>query len=334
MKRVLITLSLVITMFSINFDSKAAITTAIMNGNWNSPFTWSHGVPSCGDTIIIPESIRVTITHNVNLDVAGDPLCAAVRIIVSGSLRFENGRKLTLALGACMSIEIGATVGPSSKGGGASEAIYIGPDRVWQASEGVITGPSMLGCPVLLPVELISFNVNQIISGFQFIWEVASEVDVDYYEIEYSEDGQRWEKLLTKSTLNVEKFNVKYDVEVSKKVNSEIVYFRLSNIDIDGTRKALSTIAQKIKSNSSDDLSIFPNPVINGNSFEILLNENLQSETIILITDQMGKTVLSKILQKSEKGKIVIENGNLNSGTYFVSVLNDKQQLKSKVTII
>lgn len=334
MKQFLTTLSLLITVFSINFDSKAAIITAIASGNWNSPFTWSAGIPVCGDTVDIPFGTSVTVTVNVDLD-NGDPLCPFFRLSIGGHLKFDNGKKMHFATGACVTVEVGGKVGPSSKGGGGSESIYVGPDRVWQASDGLLLGQASLGCAVMLPVTLLNFYVLQTGNELVFHWKVASETNVEKYVIEYSEDGKTW-NVLDEKEASGNSTEYEYDLSIRTSGIQNLTYYKLMNFDMNSKKTVLDIISFYPENFVEDGkLMLIPNPVEKNSLLSIQYNTDSQIETSIQIIDQRGVILFNKsVIESTRDGEFIFDTSVLKSGTYFVNLTNKNQSLKSKLAVL
>lgn len=327
-------MSVLITMFSINFDSKAAIITAVSSGNWDSPFTWDLGVPQCGDTVVIPSGITVTVTVNVDLD-NGDPLCPLFRMTISGDLRFAHGKKMHLATGSCVSVEASGTVSASSKGGGASESIYIGEERVWQASGGTLRGVASLGCAIMLPVSLVDFNVKQHNKQIELTWKVASETNLAFYHLEYSLNGLEWVSLA-----NVEQRAYVHDAPVkiyqySTSDLGEDVYFRLTSVDNDGKQFILRIASYKSLKENDELIMIAPNPATVNQLVSVNYETTEELETTIHIVDQRGLVIYTSTkMEASKSGQLFVDTSALQSGTYFVRISNKNQSLKSKLAVL
>lgn len=333
MKRYLTMFSLIVTMFSINFDSKASVITAVASGNWDSPFTWLPSVPVCGDTVIIPPGVTVTVTVNVNLD-TGDPLCPLFRMTVLGNLRFAAGKKMNLATGACVSVEATGSVAASSKGGGASESIYVGPDRVWQASGGTLQGVASLGCGILLPVNIIKFEAIEKMDNVILIWEVNAEQNIDRYEIEYSETGLSWNQFA--QVMKDDGFSTIKTYSYESRSLDEDVYFRLSNIDHNGVKTILSTIRFDVSELfQNQEITLIPNPVQTNQLLTINYETQNDMETRLNIVDQRGVIIYSITkTENSDSGELIFDTSILKSGTYFVNLENRNQSLKSKLAVL
>ena len=120
------------------------------------------------------------------------------------------------------------------------ERIYI---RVWEYGGGTTgTFNIWLSTPQALPVELVSFE-GQNIDEINFLdWETASESNSDIFEIEWSVDGEFWRpigdvKAAGNSTESIT-YNFKHE-DYQKGLN----YYRLVQIDYNGDSKIYGPIA-------------------------------------------------------------------------------------------
>jgi hypothetical protein len=334
MKNLITTAALLITFFSINFDFKAAILTAVTNnGSWSDATAWDAGrIPSCGDTMIIPAGLTLFITDNVNLN-TGDPLCPLVRISVAGRLRFNAGKKLTLAPGGCMTIEQGGSVLPSAKGGGSSEGIRIGNTDGWIASDGPLSGLVQLGCGVLLPVNLISFDTELALNKLSVFWEVASENEIIEYQIETSVDGKNWTFLATQRAANSgAKF---YSITEEFTAQDELVYVRLKSLNQNGTVDQLALNSVNIDFTTKNELQVFPNPVSTNADFIVLAKNNLGKNAELVIYNQMGKVISSQQIKNEQaNNKVTIDNQNILPGSYILTIVDEQQKITTKFIVI
>ncbi len=338
MKRILTLLSLLFAMFATSFNSNAAVITAISNGGtWNSSTSWDLGrTPECGDTIIVPMGIEIKVTENVELD-AGTIACSAVRISVAGRLRFSNGKKIRLAAGACMNVENGGSINPSGKGGGASENISIDGTRVWEAGDGPLSGPFTMGCLVVLPVSLLSFEVSNQANNFNIDWYVSSEDELAYYEVFVSKDGYKWELIHIQMALNSSEeshYGLRYQM---MDVASGYIYFKLSSTNFNGSKQmlAMSTTPYEFSLEDMNELVLIPNPV-QTNSLTIIAFEleNTQEYEITAI-DNFGKVVLeSRATGSKGSNTYVIENDRLKAGIYTIQLKNADKMTSSKLIVL
>lgn len=337
MKRLITCLVLLIPVISVKTKVNAAILTAVVNGAWNDPSVWDLGAaPICGDTIFVPSTYVVTVSTNVNLDTPGDPLCPAVRIFIDGRLQFNAGKKMDLALGACITVNFGGRITRSAKGGGASESISIDKENWWQSSDGALDGfAESPACGIILPVELIEFTVASKDRGAELNWIVGVVKDLDYFYIEKSEDGRNWE-YVSKIYISVHgEANKNFSYFDAKYNQYSTTYYRLNSVDNSGIYVLLDTQVLGKTTLEEGELTIFPNPASNHDVIALHFDATATQEVLLVISNQLGQVVHQETVKFSpEQKSYVIDSGLLNQGNYFVSLNSGDQQLKSKLTLL
>ena len=159
-----------------------------------------------------------------------------------------------------------------------------------------------------LPVELVSFNGSCNDGVVNVTWTTASEYNSSHFELENSRDGITWDVVYTKDAAGQSTELIEYtyndvhanggdnyyrltqvDIDGTSKTYDVInvscsqttsgyfsyslilvlVHFRLS-VDIDGTSKTYDVINASCSQTTSGYFSIFPNP--SSGSFQVILN--------------------------------------------------------------
>ncbi|MDH3651849.1 MAG: T9SS type A sorting domain-containing protein, partial [Saprospiraceae bacterium] len=111
----------------------------------------------------------------------------------------------------------------------------------------------------IVPVELISFNVEDEDCSNMLKWVVGSEINHSHFEVQTSRDGVTFTSIV-KIFPNEKNSNVyHYQHEVVDPVR---VYYRLLQMDLDGTT-ALSRVVQSTSKCEDSGVHIAPNPVRN-----------------------------------------------------------------------
>lgn len=331
---------LLVTVLSINLNCKAAIITAITDGAaWNNITAWDLGrIPSCGDTIIVPTGIDLRITTNVDLD-NGDPSCSAVRISIGGSIAFSNGKKIRLAAGACMTVENGGRVRQSFNGGGSSESISIDGTIVWKAADGNLVGPASMGCPVVLPVTLISFMIKQDPQSYSLFWNVAEEKNLAFYEIFISQNGYDWESIHTQTGMGNTTIEQKYDFRYVSPLNpNENSYFKLQSTDFDGKVNVLAIETSTLNLAeifNENELTVYPNPCLTQGILNLAFQANTKNDIMVEITDLKGQIIFQKF-DSCQKGQnlILIETTDFQKGNYILKVKSEEINLIEKIVLL
>lgn len=208
----------------------------------------SFGGPNCspsvsGDcaaknmsvSIYVPLSCTITVTAIMSVRTS----CSA-----SGA---DSGDNLKVdIIGGVKTVQSGsnnATISDSYTLNGAGTIIISG--RANRADEIITYNVSSLNCSncfTILPIDLIDFNGYES-NGFNRLeWSVASERDNDYYVIEKSLDGLKWDVITQINgygTTTSQQDYYTYD----NNVETELNYYKLSQVDFNGSKNELKIIA-------------------------------------------------------------------------------------------
>src|SRR5262249_864343 len=135
-------------------------------------------------------------------------------LLISGELKFNSGKKLSLACSSVLKVLAGGKLTPGSGGGNSNYITLCGSD-VWTAGDGGFTGGSGgfvlsgschfngsgqmtgVGCGVALPVDLVWFSVENDQADVKVSWLVASEINNDHFVVEKSTDHVNYYTIAT-----------------------------------------------------------------------------------------------------------------------------------------
>jgi len=161
--------------------------------------------------------------------------------------------------------------------------------------------------PTPLPVTLVKFQGKSIEGGKNLLeWTTTSETNNDHFEIERSNDAVAFETIGLRAGEGTTKSLIEYSFTDEKSFD-DIVYYRLKQVDFDGTT-AFSRIIAIMKSEQKNSDYIYPNPT--GNTVEVAAEGSAVSE--VTIFDGSGQIVL---FEKSPKQ---IDVSGLNKGNYIL----------------
>ena len=170
-----------------------------------------------------------------------------------------------------------------------------------------------------LPVTILSFNVSAFKSfngntNTLVNWETATEINVDHFNIQRSENGI---KFYTINTVNAEGASRYTYNDVPNLIG--VIYYRLENVDKNGAI-SYSEVKQLIIDNG--ELIISPNP---SNDYVTISGGNIKE---VRISDVSGRVV--KISKERR-----IDISGLKSGLYFISIesLNGAVEMKKFVKL-
>lgn len=122
-------------------------------------------------------------------------------------------------------------------------------------------GPPQPNTP--LPVELLYFKGTYQNGEVELTWATATEINNDFFLIEKSDNGFGFE-VVGDIVGNGNSLGItKYSTTIKLTSSQPITYFRLVQVDYDGTRKELPIIAvSTITTQTSPQLTLLPNPAI------------------------------------------------------------------------
>lgn len=161
--------------------------------------------------------------------------------------------------------------------------------------------------PSPLPVTLVKFKAKTLENQRNLLeWSTTTETNNDYFEVQRSDDAQAFETIGVREGMGDTKMLVDYEY-TDEKPFKDIVYYRLKQVDFDGTF-AYSRIIAVIKKEEQHADYIFPNPT--GSTVEVAAEGSDVTE--VTIFDNRGRIVLV------EKSPSQIDVSSLNKGDYIV----------------
>jgi hypothetical protein len=168
-----------------------------------------------------------------------------------------------------------------------------------------------------LPVELLAFNAEYKNNTVALHWTTASEKNNDYFSVQRSKDGKHFQELLRiKGAGNTTA--IQHYEAVDENPFPDLSYYRLKQVDFDGSEKISLPVAVKIP--SSDNLSIVSVVAFSQSeliSLQIYAGRNM--EVRLLLMDTRARIVKEEKLFLTEGMQTVnvICNG-LSEGLYTV----------------
>ena len=316
---------------------------AIANGSWSSPSTWSFSginrVPTCNDSVIIPAGRTVVVDNQVNLSGCGSPMA----IMVYGTFDFTNGFKIDMPCNSYIYImPPSGVIKKATAGGGFSTLITICGVTLWTASDGPLPGPDTLfyiavgGGGSTLPVKLMYFNAKMADQGVNFEWATAAEINNEYFTIEKSTDGERFEPLLKKPGAGNSTSNLYYTA-TDLNPHSGFSYYRLKQTDYDG-KFTYSNIETVRNGENNEDArqaieikSMSPNPFTESFEMSFMMKANATIDIALMSTT--GQLIQREKFEAKAGYNTweFIDSYNLKKGIYFVIISYNNQKFTKKI---
>jgi hypothetical protein len=280
-----------------------ATRTAIANGNWANNSTWDCGcIPSDSDHIIIPTGRIVRITSAVLLV----NIFSNIVIEVWGELILDNA-SLSVNAADVIMIPTGGKITDTGFFGG---LITSGLGAI---NSFPINGPASITNGVL-PIELVSFTVEETSGGILVKWESAMERDVSHYVVERSADGISFEELHVLSVAGNSMTSKSYTFMDTEPFLGR-AYYRLRSVDLDGSIEIFNVVSA-MAMHAKFRVTMYPNPVA-GSILRIAPNAAFKDGDHFVILSSHGKSLL--------KGTITgflneLDLAGLESGVYYIEL--------------
>ncbi len=313
--------------------------------------------PLTGDDIVICAGYTVTLPiGSITIGPGGD--CASITIknggtlnmLAAGTMLVKNGGVLTIETGGNLLVN-GFTNQNNSDGVVIDGTLTLGGlNPVFSNGVGadiIGTGAITLGLGITytnngtifgsggpLPIELISFDARSNLKVVDLNWSTASEKNNDYFTIEKTKDGIRFDVVETIDGAG----NSTSVLNYSTKDNSPyagVSYYRLKQTDFNGAFTYSDLKMVDFQSSTDFTFDVYPNPN-NGNNFNVLINADQGMDVLVVVYDAIGKKSYSKVIITQHSGQNVFfidPSIKLSSGFYMISASSQQGVYNKKMIV-
>lgn len=181
-----------------------------------------------------------------------------------------------------------------------------------------------------LPIELISFEaICQEKKGVKISWSTASEINVDRFEVEISEDGIHYFHL--GSVQAAGNSNSIRNYEFNAGTVSVTTFYKLREIDIDGFETTFSpAMVNKCNGSTSTEPSLYAD----GSGIKINAFSDGSVPCRVIFYDLAGRLISNKIYPLQEgMNQLVIFEGTIVAGIYMAKIEQDGKIYGKKIII-
>ncbi len=180
---------------------------------------------------------------------------------------------------------------------------------------------------VSLPVELSDFYGSAMEYHNLLAWVTQTEKDCETFIVTKSQDGYIWEEI-GRVTCAGNSTSANFYEFKDVNVTDGISYYRLQQIDVDGTVHYSQPIS--ISNRASQKLMTYPNPISSGDQVFIA---GIEGEGTLNIRNAAGMIVSSEEISLSNGESASVDSRYLNSGMYIVEFSNGKDLKTTKFII-
>jgi hypothetical protein len=188
---------------------------------------------------------------------------------------------------------------------------------------------------VPLPVSLISFTAECKNGDILIEWSTASEINSDYFNVEYSYDGITWAYLNRVQAAGFSNQIINYTYVHKESLGN--VYLRLVQVDYNGKTEIFGPLKNSCELEGDGIVSnmiLFPNPTNNITNLSITLNNDMPN-AMIQMYDMTGRTIISQRMDLIEgENNLMFDVSTYLPGVYNIRVSDSKIILPIKRLVI
>lgn len=174
-----------------------------------------------------------------------------------------------------------------------------------------------------LPVELLSFTADAVDNKIVHLnWETASEQNSDKFIVERSLDGKTWEFVVEVSASGFSN-QIKNYQGVDPSPYSGYSYYRLKQLDLDGSFSYSATEQVFIKDAVVYTTVVYPNPATN--QINVQFSDARVKSRVLIVYDVQGKLLIHRdVLSATANNIVPIDVSRLAQGSYLIQVITDQ----------
>jgi hypothetical protein len=178
----------------------------------------------------------------------------------------------------------------------------------------------------VLPIQLLSFTASVVNASLVDLrWSTASEQNSDYFIVERSADGLRYDPIQTVAAAGNSHLVLNYTTKDSHPLRG-ISYYRLRMVDLDGT--VTYSEVRVVNTGNNTELAMYPNPAADRTFIQLNDNKVLK----VTVIDNAGRALVSII--RPTQAVLPVDVSGLAAGLYFVIIdLGDKTRVTKKLLI-
>lgn len=241
-----------------------------------------------------------------------------------------------ISYGGSFTASEGDADGQTSTDIGSTESNSTSAGMSLQRNEGLDTwfgpsssSPGAANVSPNLPIVLVSFDakIMEERSAVKLNWVTASEINNDYFSIQHSRNGIDFRELAKQdgagTSNEIQEYNYAHE-----KVGMGLHYYRIQQVDYDGTNEFSFIVSVEIKE-SSQEVSITPNP---SSSFVSVVSKRLfTAQSSYQLLNMRGQIVQENRLVENTS-VFELEIFDLPQGIYFLKIIIGNEAITKKIT--
>lgn len=177
----------------------------------------------------------------------------------------------------------------------------------------------------VLPSELIQIQAEPKGDHIRVSWDVASELNVDYYNLQRSENGMDFETIAVLDASGTSQSALHYDHDDYEVGRNKFYYYRYESVDFDLTLTYSPIVSAKLLGDGSftaENVLVYPNPT-NGNfALEIPLDQ--ETDLTFTVINNVGQIIQKQTLHGVKGNNVyAIQTRDWAVGVYQLQIRNE-----------
>lgn len=187
-----------------------------------------------------------------------------------------------------------------------------------------------------LPVELVSFNATSTGTGIILDWMTASELNNRGFSVEKSLDGLNYSEIGFVAGNGTSALVNRYSY-TDANAGAAVVYYRLKQIDFDGTYSYSSVV--KVETSSVPSVFAldqnYPNPFNPSTTISFTVDkEGIANLTVYSVSGEMVATLFNESAKPGQRYNLQFKASDLPSGIYFYRLTQGNSVVTRKLTLL
>ncbi|MCB9178407.1 MAG: hypothetical protein H6590_03155 [Flavobacteriales bacterium] len=193
----------------------------------------------------------------------------------------------------------------------------------WTESPG-----ALIGCEIL-PVEALQLEAAPQVRTVDLVWTTTREQNSSHFIIERSTDGVHFTAIGRMNAVgNAESLTSYQGVDDAPVVG--LNYYRLQQVDMDGTIAVSNTVTALFKPNTTT-VMVVPNPALD--QAELLMSAAYEGSLRVRIMDGSGR-IVANFLAPEGMQRMELPIANLEGGSYTVQLLTEKGEPHARTRFV
>ena len=213
--------------------------------------------------------------------------------------------------------------GPWAPQGTPASVAVAGAARSFTTSVARLGAFTVSNLTAPLPVELTRFTAEAQGEDAQLRWATASEKNNDHFDVEASANGREFQRIGVVASQGNSTQTREYallDKNIARYA-TELVYYRLRQVDTDGTATFSPVRTVKVSSPVDFAVQLYPNPAHGGEATALLVRTAEAGPVTWQLTDALGRTLSGQVVTLDKGASTLpLPAAALATGVYLVRV--------------